>query len=209
MKTIGTTLKEARTKKRYSQVKLEKETKIKKEFIEAIEKDGWEDLPEYPVLRGFVKRIAATLKKDPEKMVALLRRDYPPKKLNINPKPYISKKFFWSPKLTFFLGILTVSILIMGYLGFQYIKFINPPHLEIFSPKENQKVNKLNILVSGKTDPQAVVKVNNQPTLVDEYGSFSAEIEIVRDTQEIIIKAISRSGKETTIRRNIITDLIE
>lgn len=207
MKTIGNTIKEARVKKRYSLAKLEKETKIKKEFIEAIEKDNWKDLPEYPVLQGFVKRIASTLKKDPKKIVALLRRDYPPKKLNINPKPYISERFSWSPKLTFLLGILIVSVLIMGYLGFQYFKFISPPSLEVSNPKENQKVEELSVLVSGKADVQAVVKVNNQPILVDEYGNFSAEIEIVEDTKEIVIKAISRSGKEAVIRRNIITDL--
>ena len=41
IKTIGETLKEARLKKRYSLDRVEKETKIKKEFIEAIEEENW------------------------------------------------------------------------------------------------------------------------------------------------------------------------
>ena len=75
MKTIGESIKSARTRKKISRAKLEEETKIKKEFIEAIESEEWSNLPEYPVVRGFVRSIAQTLKVDTRKMLALLRRD--------------------------------------------------------------------------------------------------------------------------------------
>ena len=62
MKTIGRALKEARTQKRLSLSKLESQTKIKKNFIQAIENEDWESLPEFPVVVGFVKSIAGALK---------------------------------------------------------------------------------------------------------------------------------------------------
>jgi cytoskeletal protein RodZ len=114
MKTIGVLLKEARTKKRYSRARLEKGTKIKKEFIEALEKEKWEELPELPVVQGFVKNIAQFLKIDDKRAAALLRRDYPPKTLSINPKPDVSEKFTWSPKLTFIAGAIVISLAILG-----------------------------------------------------------------------------------------------
>src|SRR3990172_1081627 len=109
MKTIGQVIKESRAKKKLSKKKLEEITKIKESFIDAIEKENWDKLPEYPVLQGFVTSIAKTLKIDTNTVSALLRRDYPPKKLEINPKPDVSEKFSWSPRLTFILGTFIVA----------------------------------------------------------------------------------------------------
>ncbi len=207
MRTIGEIIKQARIEKKISLAKLEKETKIKKSFIEAMEKGDWKNLPELPVITGFVKNIAGALKINKKQMVALLRRDYPPKRLSINPKPDVSDKFTWSPKLTFLIGSLVVFFTILTYLGFQYKSFIALPSLEIETPQENQVVTKSVLIVSGLTDTEATIKVNNQPVLVDENGKFSAEIEVFERTEEIVIRALSRSGKESVIRRTIIPKL--
>ena len=203
MKTIGEAVKIARQKKRYSRASLEEKTKIKKGFIEAIEKEDWQALPEYPVIRGFINNIAQALNVDSRQMIALLRRDYPPKKLAVNPKPDVADKFTWSPRLTFVSGAVFVSLLVLAYLVFQYVSFLSPPQLVLTAPSEGQVINETTLTVSGKTDPQVVIKINNQPVLIEEDGSFSSEIDIFEGTREIIVKAISRSGKETVIRRNI------
>jgi len=207
MKGIGEVIREKRTKKRYSLDRLEKETKIKKEFIKAIERESWEDLPEFPVLIGFVKNIAGVLKINPTQTVAFLRRDYPPKSLRINPKPDVGGKFTWSPRLTFLVGTVAVLIFIFGYLVFQYLKFTNPPSLEVESPREGQLVYQTTLKVVGKTSPEATLKVNNQLVLVDGDGGFVAEVEIFEGTQEVVVEATSRSGKETTVSRKIKVEL--
>lgn len=207
MKTIGIFIKEARIKKRLSQEKIAKETKIKKEFIVSIEKENWGALPEYPIVVGFVKKISKQMKLDERQAVAFLRRDYPPKVLPINPKPDVAKKFVWSPRLTFIIGIAVIAIAVLGYLGFQYSSFISPPKLVVDEPQEEQVVKQRNLMVSGRTDQDVAMKVNNQPILVEEDGSFKVEIEIFEGTEEIVVKAVSRSGKETVIRRKIYPEL--
>jgi transcriptional regulator with XRE-family HTH domain len=209
MKSIGEVLKEKRVRRKYSRQKLERLTKIKKSFIEAIEKEEWQKLPELPVVTGFVKNIAQSLNIDRNNAVALLRRDYPPKKVAISPKPDVAQKFIWSPKLTFFVGLFVCLVVIMSYLVFQYVNFTNPPKLEVLSPKEGQEIVTENLAVVGMTDPEATIVVNNQPVLVDGNGSFKAEIEIFEGTEEVVIVARSRSGKETVIRRKIIPKLGE
>lgn len=203
MKTIGEALKNGRSKKRYSLAKLEAETKIKRGFIEAIEEENWLSLPEYPVIVGFVKNLSRFLELDERSMVALLRRDYPPKKLSINPKPDVSEKFFWSPRLTFFVGIGIVLVAIFGYLAFQYYKFVTPPKLEVNEPREGEVVKVRDFKVFGKTDADATVKVNNQPVLVNDDGSFTVDIAIFEGTNEIVVSSTSRSGKMTIVHRNI------
>ena len=207
MKTIGSLLKDARVKKRFSLARLEAETKIKKDFIKAVEEENWQVLPDYSVVVGFVKNIANYLGLKERSAVALLRRDYPPQKLSINPKPDVSKQFVWSPKLTFLVGVGIVIAVILGYLGFQYTGFISPPALTLNQPQEGQVVGNPKVIVSGKTNPEATVKANNQLILVNEDGSFTAEVEIFKGTLEIVVTSTSRSGKETVVRRNIKPEL--
>lgn len=209
MKSIGQRLEEARSEKRLSKEKLEKETKIKASFIEAIEKEEWEKLPDFPVVQGFVKSIAQTLGMDEKGAVALLRRDYPPKDLKVNPEPDVSDKFTWNPRLTFFVGVAVVTIAILSYLGYEYYQFLSPPTLDVSEPREEEVVESNVLTVVGSTDPESTLRVNNQPVLVEDDGSFTTEIEISQETDEIIVRAVSRSGKETVIRRKIVPKLEE
>src|SRR3989344_5479717 len=105
MRTIGSFLGKARKLKGLSIDDLSEETKIKKIFLYSIEAGQWHKLPEFQVVLGFVKSIASVLGLDREEAVALLRRDYPPQKVRVDPKPDISREFRWSPRLTFLLGI--------------------------------------------------------------------------------------------------------
>lgn len=203
MKTIGELIKSARTVKKISRYNLARKTKIKKDYIEAIENEKWELLPDYPVVVGFVKSLASALKIGTIQAVALLRRDYPPKKLPVNPKPDVSQKLSWSPRITFIVGVLVVVLGISGYLLFQYFNFVKSPTVEISQPIQNQIIDSNNFLVEGKTDPDSTVIINNQPAIVDEYGKFSAEIEVFEGTKEIIILARTRAGKETRVVRNV------
>ena len=209
MDTIGTVIKNARKKRRLSREHLEKDTKIKKEFIKAIEDEDWSGLPELTVVKGFVRNLAQVLNINEKRVLALLRRDYPPKALAVNPKKEVFEKFVWSPKFTFFLGVVIIIVAVLGYLSFQYSRFISPPSLDVFSPREEEIVTSGKIIISGKTDTDAIIKANNQPLIVDEDGHFEGEIEIVEGTEEILIKATSRGGKETSISRKIKVELVK
>ena len=200
---VGQMLKDARLKKNYSLDHVEKKTKIKKNFISLIEKGEWNSLPEYPVVSGFVKNLSLFLDLSPETTNAVLRRDYPPKKLAINPKPDIETKFVWSPKLTFAVGISIISLLVLGYLGLEYQKFIKPPEIEIVSPKDGEIVFDEKIKVEGKTTTDVILTINNQPIILDQDGKFVTEILIAKDTKSLTFKAVSRSGKVTEISKNI------
>lgn len=197
MITVGQILKDGRLKKNISLRALEKQTKIKKEFIALIEKNDWEKLPEFPIVSGFVKNIAVSLGLNPENINAILRRDYPPKKLPINPTPDIESKFTWSPKFTFAIGVGLIIFIVLGYLLFEYSKFIKPPEITITSPKEEQIVTGESVKIEGKTTTDVSLTVNNQPIILDQEGNFITEIKITKETKSLMFKAVSRSGKVT------------
>ena len=207
MRSLGNTIKDKRKLESISLSDLERETKIRKDFLEAIEEGMWEKLPEYPVVQGFVRSIAHVVNTDEELFLALLRRDYPKKDIRIAPKPDVKNKFIWSPKWTLLAGVLFVSLIIIGYLGYQYKQFVSPPQLVVTNPKEDEVLTKDVYTVEGKTSPDATVIINNQPTLINDDGSFTEEVEISKETKEIDIKATSRAGKVTEIKRKVIVEL--
>ena len=203
MNTIGQIIKSARVKKKLSFRKLEEATKIRATFIKSIEEEKWEVLPTFTTVLGFVKSLATTLGIDEHMAIAVLKRDYPPKKINVNPKPDAFSQFTWSPKLTFVIGVVAVILVVLGYIGFQYAKFISPPDLTIDSPKEGQTVDGNSVPVFGSTDSDVKITVNNQPVLIDADGKFSVNLGVTQTTKEIDIIATSRSGKINEIKRNI------
>jgi cytoskeletal protein RodZ len=206
MKSFGDVIKKERVAQNLTLDELEKATKIKRQFLIALEKENWEVLPEFPVVQGFVRLIGHALDVDENKLVAFLRRDYPPRPLPLNPKPDVGDKFKWTPKITFSIGIIVLVLLVAGYLFYQYSRFVSPPMLAIDFPPDNYVAKSVRLQVSGSTTPDSTVLVNNQPFLVDENGKFSGEIELSKETREIEIKATSRSGKDTKVVKKISTD---
>lgn len=203
LKTFGQVIRESRLEKHFTLDDLETATKIRRNFLVAIEKENWGVLPEYPVLQGFVRSIGHALDTDENKLVAFLRRDYPPKQLPVNPKPDIEKKVRWSPRLTFVLGVLAIMLVVVGYLVYQYSVFVSPPNLVVDNPPDNFVTPELKVTVSGKTSSDATVTVNSQPFVVESDGKFAGEIEITPETNSLEIKATSRAGRASTLTRKI------
>lgn len=182
---------------------LEDKTRIKKEFLKTIEAEEWKKLPEYPVVSGFVKSIASALDVEKEKAVALLRRDYPPKDLPINPKKVeVKEKFRWNPKATFIAGIAIVALVVAGYLVYQYQEFTSPPDLEVYSIELSDNMDN-EVLVRGATDPDTTLTINNTPIRLSEDGGFEANLNLEEDEQGLTIVAVSRSGKRTEETVNV------
>ncbi|BCX14517.1 MAG: hypothetical protein KatS3mg088_200 [Patescibacteria group bacterium] len=204
MLTIGNFIKKERIEKKLSLESLERKTKIKKEFIYALEREDWQSLPEFPVVLGFVKNIAKALNVNENKAAAFLRRDYPPKIVSLTPKTPIGKKsFVWSPRSTLLAGIILAVLVVVSFLGYQAYRFLSPPSLVLFSPKDGDKVRVGELLVSGKTDVDAIVFVNNQPVVIDSDGNFQAQILVDQNTNQLVVKARSRSGKERVVEQRL------
>ncbi|MCX7928654.1 MAG: helix-turn-helix domain-containing protein [Patescibacteria group bacterium] len=198
MRTIGVIIREARLSKKMTLADLSKLTKIKQDFIAKIEQEKWRELPEYTTVAGFVKRIAQCLELSEDRLVLTLRRDYSLDQKNLVPQKEIATGFIWQPKYTFFVLMAMTLAIFVAYIIFQYISFNSPPFLVIYKPVENEVIKSRYFVVEGKTTPDSTVRVNNQTAYVEKDGRFFTEIEVSTETKEVIIKSVSRAGKETT-----------
>jgi cytoskeletal protein RodZ len=199
MKKLSEILRESRMEHGYSLDQVEKEIKIKKEFLKAIEENRYTDLPSDTYAAGFVKNYGLYLGLPEQKVLALFRRDYKARKSEYVPKfrkkTYTkTKSFFFSPKGGIFLA---AALVILIYLGFQLGSIFLGPDLTLTSPRNNTSIEKNIVEVTGETDPYAILEINGESTYVGLDGSFRKSIYIFSGEQKIRVVAKNRFGKAT------------
>ena len=207
MKTVGELLKQKRLEKKLTRNKIVKKTKISSNYVKALENDDFANLPEAAFVKGFIRNYAKVVGLQPKQALAVFRRDYDQNvKGQIVPRSLTSsvgsKRAIWTPKTTAITLIAIVVLSLIAYFVYQLRLLTAAPPLEIFSPQENEHVVST-ITVSGKTDPQATLKLNNQLVLIDENGEFSQSLLLSQGTRTITIESTSRSGKTRTIQRTV------
>jgi hypothetical protein len=88
-----------------------------------------------------------------------------------------------------------------------------PPLLSITSPKEGFATNKTTVTLSGLTEPQARVWVNDVPVTVDTGGSYSTPAGTpvslnVEGKNVIKVKSVDRAGNERNVIVNVTRDTL-
>ena len=207
MKTVGSILKEARIAKKLTLADVEKVTKIRAKFLDAIEQDAYQLLPSPIYAKGFVKNYGEYLGLENTRVMAFFRRQTDDvKRLNILPnksEDIGSKGLRITPGrfITFVVGVFIFVFLI--YFGFQYQKLYIPPTLTITTPVQESIVKEKKLDILGTTNPDATVMVNGISVTVRSDGRFFTQITLEPGVNTITILATSRYGKTTTVVRKV------
>lgn len=208
MKTVGSILREARETKGLTFAEIERATKIRAKFLEAIEADDYSILPSQAYAKGFVKNYGEFLGISAATILAFFRRQTgEPSKSAILPKGVaatLNRTWF---QLTpgRFLIILFVGLVVtfLAYLGLQYGQLKRPPKLVIEAPSQNAAVSTKKVELLGTTDPDATVTVNGISVLVRGDGKFFDQMTIESGDNTITVVATSRYGKASTATRTV------
>jgi len=208
MKTVGEILEAARKKKDLTFTQVEKEVKIRQNFLKALEKNEFSKIPGGAIVaKGFITNYGKFLGLSPKKLLASFRRDFTEdEKGQVLPrgyyKPLDSPSFSWTPRLTVITGVACLVVTLFSYLGFQAISFLGKPPLSLSSPAFGQ-IQSAEIKVSGKTDPDAQVLINGTLTVVNEEGYFEEEVSLLPGENTLTVEAVSRRGKKTKITKKV------
>ena len=204
----GQKLKDERQRRGLTLSEISNATKIKVEFLSAIEKGEYEKLPSASYAHGFVRNYAKFLDFAEEKILALFRREFDGKKVyKVLPEGLVGQKEmplkrFKIRQVVYLIVILFV--LLLGYIIFQYrYAIINPP-LNIQSPKESEVLLFSTISIVGRTDPNSTVFVNDESVSVNSDGTFKKEITGFPGKTTITIKAVNRFGKQSIVERHVV-----
>lgn len=202
MKTAGDLLKEKRILKELALEDVAKKTKIKTEYLSAIENSDFSSLPSSTFAKGFLRNYASFLHLNPDTIVAMFRRDFVQNEHGtIVPRgliqPLSSSPKFFSVSLI----LTTIAILVfVGFLGYQLISWWSLPPLDLLSPRSGDTYGE-KVTFKGTSNRDSTVKVDGQQVILDQNGQFSIDIIFPGGTHTVIIESTNRQGKSRLLER--------
>lgn len=208
MKKVGEVLAETRERQRIPLEKVSQATRIRTEFLLALERNQFELLPAEPFVKGFIRSYARYLGLDPETILALLRRDFKAgEKGKIVPRQFIKsitrKKNWIGPHLTAIISVSVVVLIIVSYAGLQWWRLRQPPNLEVSLPEDHATVQK-NVTVRGTSGIDAVVFVDSKPVTISQDGEFETTVFYPDNgTYTITIRAEDRHKRASVVQRTV------
>ena len=205
MVSLGNRLQLARKRQNITVEQASKALKIRVEFLHALENGNYSKLPSSAYAQGFVGNYAEFLGLSKEETIAMFRREFDEKNVyNVLPHGVTHTEEFTIKKMrlqqTFFV-IAAIFIIVGGYIFYQYRSVFFSPQLDVYTPKENEVIRSNEIQVSGKSDPNATVFVNNSTVSVDQDGNFTKRIDLFHGKTIIEISATNRFGRKSSIQR--------
>lgn len=207
MKTAGQILQAARIAKRFEYEDVARITKIRPNFLAAIESDDYAQLPSGTVARGFIRNYCEFLGLPPDTLLAVFRRDFIENSLGrIVPRGMadpVAKPGIWTPKTTIIALVVFVFTLFGAYIIYQYRILTGPPSLILTYPTDNQTTSEVNVEIVGRTDPDASLAVNGQLQSLDKGGRFYFRIPLEPGENKIAVTATAKSGKTTVLTRTV------
>ena len=204
--TLGEKLQKIRAEYRVSLADVARETGIRKEHLEYLEKGEYIKLPADVYIRGFLRSYARFLGVDPKALIRLYERERSiAKNLGKEPEKALSATAKPSRRLSFFVVTPRVmigsiaAICIVGiafYLYREYRIFVSEPYLVLLEPSNGQSVSNDESTVVGKTDRDAKLFLNDQPIFVNEAGEFRERVRLQPGVNTVTVKVVNRFGKE-------------
>ncbi len=204
MTTVGEILKNARKDQKLELSEVEKATKIRVKFLEALENNDFDKLPPGTFAKGFIKNYASFLGLPVSETLAFYRRQVNEEIMPVLPAqgPKIGR-FSLTPQFFTSFAIGTLVVLFFAYLVFSYFQFAGSPTLVVNSPRNNTVVSQDQVEVTGKTDPEASLVINGQKVTVSENGSFDVKIPLQPGLNSLTITATNKFNRQTVVSRNL------
>lgn len=212
--TLGEKLKKIRLEYRISLSEVAKNTGIRIQYLEHLEKGEYGALPADVYIRGFLRSYANVLGADPGALIRLyerersiaknLSKESEKKTTNAPSKVKRFSFFVVTPKVMIGTVIALLVFGVVTYLYREFQTFVSEPYLVLLEPSNGQTIESDKVLVSGKTDRDAKLFLNGELIFVSESGEFRKELNLQPGMNAVTVKVVNRFGKERSISVSIL-----
>ena len=214
---LGEVLRAAREAKGVDVARVERDTKIRARYVEALEHGEYRELPGAVYTKGFLRNYGLYLGLDPEYLIDLYRLETrsPAAERPTMPTPprpigHRRRGFVVEP------GVIVAAILtivvggLIAYLGYEFVTFARTPELRITAPAGDiGSWTEETYTVQGVTARNARIEISglaqNPAATADEAGHFEVTVGLVPGSNVMEISAwdpeVSRTSE--TVRRTI------
>ncbi len=202
MKTAGELLKEKRQILELEIEAIAKKTKIKEEFIKAIEESEYDKLPSSTFAKGFLRSYANCVHLNADTIVAMFRRDFTENDAGeIIPRgmvePLVARpRLLTANSLLLLIGVVSFG----GFMLWQLLSWWSLPSLKVQQPIEGETYGD-RVSVKGVAEQDSKVMINEQAVILDSSGNFSLDLVFPAGTHSLVISATNRQGKSRALER--------
>lgn len=224
--TFGSVFVKRRNELGLSVSRIERDTNIRRRYLEAIEKMDFDALPRRIYLERILKQLCEYLSL-PYPYVEKLwknavnknvkQREFPGSKKRISePKsifnyhvltPKKHDTFLFTPRLLVTIGTVIILAVLFVYFFFLYSSVSSKPKLDIIEPLDNITVRSDNIYVEGFTEPGNSTSINGNGIPVNQDGYFKQQVGLNAGINKIFIQTEGTNGKISTVERIINADI--
>lgn len=204
MLTVGDILKKEREKQGLSLRDVEKKIRVRQKFLEAIEKNDWNQFTSKIYIGGVIKNYSKILGLDPNHALAFFRREYA-KKEDISFKRRVSKGLLTpETRRAVYVGIAALVAVFVLYFGYQLTSYFLPPAVTIIEPQEQvfRRIQKVQII--GKTEKEAAVTIFGDRIFQNKEGIFTYDFPLHDGKNELIIEVTGANGKKTVVKKQYV-----
>ncbi|KKR33613.1 MAG: transcriptional regulator, XRE family [candidate division CPR2 bacterium GW2011_GWC1_39_9] len=203
LKIVGELLKSEREKLGLSIKEVELNIRIRSKYIEAFETMDYARLPDDVYTKGFLKNYTEYLGIDYNDALALFEksRSIENKIIKSQSKvkslqPIKKPRILITPKLITGTLVLLALSAVVGFLLWQFSIFTAPPTIVIDSPQNNSTIDSATIVLSGTTNEEATVYVNDIEIKSSE-GVFREVISLQNGANIIKIASVNKLNKRS------------
>ncbi len=209
--TLGDRLRALRTEAGLSVEQIAKKTDISAKYITALEESRYNDVPGLVYARQFVRRYSEALETDVPMALSIFEQEYiVVKNTQPNNRPLLSQRvstdFHWTRRHGRLIIASLIVALFLGYLAVQAAKNFLPPQLHISEPSQDVSTRSLTITVSGTTDQNATVTINDQDVQTSGDGAFTESIDLRLGLNTLKISAIKKHSSPRVITRQVLVE---
>jgi cytoskeletal protein RodZ len=203
-------LKEAREQAGLSIEQMSQKTRLGKKYIIALERCEFDQLPKGSVYqKNFIKRYLDVLNISSTSYTQqfLIEEGYEKKEEeNQQIHPHTAKplsRFHALPDLMKYISIAIIFFAVLGYLGWQVNRILEPPMLTLVSPTDGYITSDERVVIRGTSEPETSITINGKEVSIGGEGRFEQELDLVEGVNTIVVSATKKHGKTTTETRYV------
>jgi cytoskeletal protein RodZ len=206
--SLGEELRRMRTFKNLGVDDVAQKLGIRREYLLAMEEENFNQLPAGLYGKNFLKKYADFLGVD-KNLVAKFLQEATGEQTENNP---FSQKILKKNKFLIFPKIIRNLLLGLGvlicflYLIFYFKKIVLPPDLIVNQPEKNLMIKDSSILVAGKTEKEAEVRINGELILNNNDGVFSQTVNLKKGVNTLTVSAKKKYSQENIVLRQILVE---
>ncbi|MDD5039651.1 MAG: helix-turn-helix domain-containing protein [Patescibacteria group bacterium] len=208
-KTLGERLRKVREEMGKTVDEAAAATQIRAEYLAALERGAYQELPGHVYIEGFLREYARFLNVSADFVLGLYRqqekkviRDHAKGRL-FTPKHSVPRAYI-TPKLFRIIFIVIVIGACLGYVIFKVTEIFAPPELVVSNPVDYAIITERQVLLEGRTVPEATVAINGKNVILSSDGTFSEKIDLTGGVNTITVTAHTKRSKEAIITRRVV-----